>query len=81
MQVLADDLQSVLGLCAGKGDTKLVELVLDAMRKSATPAGFYEASCKHAMEVARGKGKMEIVGLLSSEAGGLEKKGSYSAKR
>ena len=80
-EVCVDDLQSVLGLCAGRGDSELVELVLKAMKTSSTPSGFYEASCRHAMEVARGKGKMDIVGLLSVEAGGLEKKGSYSAKR
>ena len=80
-EVCADDLQSVLGLCAGRGDSELVQLVLKVMKTSATPSGFYEASCRHAMEVARGKGKMEIVDILSSEAGGLEKKGSYSAKR
>ena len=80
--VLTDDLQNVLSLAAGKGDLKMVNIILDALKRDRAKMveGFYEASCRHACEVARGKGKLEVVALLTGEMGGMEKKGSYSAK-
>ncbi|GMH51731.1 hypothetical protein TL16_g01072 [Triparma laevis f. inornata] len=80
--VLTDDLQSVLSLAAGKGDVKMVGVILDALKRDRgkMAEGFYEICCRHACEVARGKGKLEVVGVLTGEMGGMEKKGSYSAK-